>query len=131
MKITSKQADATLAKLTSAMARNTSLATTAESAVSASASPVATYTATTVRTPSRPVSSKPVSRTSGIRLKPVDLDKIHQVIQAGLELRENLAASDVIRLALAAYDPKRLSPTDIAALKARDGRSQKARGVSH
>ena len=123
MKTTSKQADAklaTLAKLTNAMQRNTSLATGGQPR---HAGPVATYTPQ----PPAPRTSAPANtRTSGIRLKPNDHVKIRAVIQAGLALQETLTVADTIRLALEAYDPKRLNASDIARLRASDGRLSKA-----
>ena len=127
MKVTSKHADATLAKLASVMERNTTLATGSE-AKAAQSGPVATYTPSatppaSARKPQRSIGS----RTSGIRLQADDNSRIRQIIQAGLELQETLAVSDVIRLALAAYDPKRLTADDIAQLRAKDGRSAAAK----
>lgn len=121
MKATSKQADATLAKLTTAMQRNTSLATGGQAQHT---SPVATYTP---QPQPRKVLVSAGPRASGIRLKPDDNTRIRAVIQAGLSLQETLTVTDVIRLALEAYDPQRLNASDIARLRARDGRSNPAR----
>lgn len=124
MKVTSKQADATLNKLTSMMQRNTSLATSTPVSRQTSG-PVATY----APQPPAPVLTKPVGRSasSGIRLKPADHEKIRKVIQAGLDLQETLVVSDVIRIALAAYDPKRLGIDEIERLRATDGRKLAAK----
>lgn len=130
MKTTSRQADATLAQLTRVMARNTSLAT---STPPVPAGPVATYTKPAASAPPR----KPLIATqaraagsSGIRLKADDHARIRQVILAGLELQHTLTASDAIRLALHAYDPKQLTADDIARLRASDGRSHAGRGMA-
>lgn len=130
-KITSKQADATLAKLTSVMHRNTALATSTPIA----AGPSATYTmpqapapATAPAKPKAAASSVARETRSGIRLRAEDTARIREVIQAGLSFQETLTTVDVIRLALAAYDPKRLTATDIATLWNKDGRSARARG---
>ena len=115
MKVTSKHADATMAKLASVMNRNTTLATGNEPKA---ASPVATYTARPVLPPTTAFPRTTLSpNASGIRLKPNDHAKIREVIQAGLALQETLAVSDVLRIALAAYDPKRLSTDAIIAAK--------------
>ena len=124
MKVTSKQADATLEKLTSVMQRNTALATSTPVSRQTQG-PVATYT---------PQASLPLlpktggrSASSGIRLKPADHEKIRRVIQAGLELQETLVVSDVIRIALAAYAPRKLTSTEIVQLRATDGRKLAAK----
>jgi hypothetical protein len=129
MKVTSKQADATLARLTTAMQRNTTLATGSKDAGAAMAGPVATYTPQPApRRASQSIVAGPSGgRATGIRLKPDDNTKIREGIQAGLALAETLAVSDVIRIALRAYDPRHLSASDIAQLRARDGRSNPAR----
>jgi hypothetical protein len=123
MKVTSKQADATLAKLTSAMHRNTTLATSTESAFAA---PAATYTPAPPPPPSpTPRLRSSASHNCGIRLKPSDTAKVREVIQAGLAFQQTLALSDVIRLALHAYDPRRLTEADLQRLRASDGRTAK------
>ncbi len=120
MKVSSKQADATLAKLTSVMQRNTTLATNAPQ----QPSPVSTYTLP-AKTKSPPSTHKH-SRGSGIRLKSDDDAKIMEVIRAGLNLNETLNTSDVIRLALRAYKPESITSNDIAYLRAKDGRTASA-----
>lgn len=124
MKVTSKQADATLAKLTHAMQRNTTLAT-ATAPTPASVGPVATYTAQ----PVKPITVSARSKRSGIRLNAHDNQKIGEVIQAGLALETTLAVSEVIHLALRAYDPKSLKAEDIRWLRTIDGRSQASKLV--
>lgn len=115
--ITTKQADATMARLTSAMARNTALATSTPRPAAASG-PVATYTPA----PRKNVPTRSRANASGIRLLADDQARIRQVLQAGLDLQVNLAMSEVIRLALRAYDPRRLTRQDIEQLRASDGR---------
>ena len=129
MKVTSKQADALAAKLTNAMQRNTSLATGKGN--TQAAGPIATYTPQSPPHDSMnavaPLSTKHSSgRRSGIRLKADDDAKIREIIQAGFSFQENLTATDAIRLALRAYDAKRLSQADIALIRAKDGRSNAA-----
>jgi len=126
MKITSKQADALAAKLTTAMQRNTTLATGKGS--TQAAGPVATYTPQPPEP--RPMGAlisgspkHPSGRRSGIRLKADDDAKIREIIQAGFAFQENLTATDAIRLALRAYGPKHLTQADIAQIRAKDGRS--------
>ena len=130
MKITSKQADASLAKLTSritsAMERNTTLATGKGSLHSAS--PVATYTAQPVAPKPQapippPVTPRHARSTSGVRLNAGDLARIRQIVQAGFDLQQQLTTSDAIRLALRAFDPKRLTASDIAQVRAETSRA--------
>lgn len=125
--VSSKQADATLAKLTTAMQRNTTLATGNQEQPNRAAfnAPASTYKPQPVP-PVRIASGR--SATSGIRFKPNDHAKIRQIIHAGLDLQENLSASDVIRIVLHAYDPRKLTGEDIARLHASDGRFLQAKG---
>lgn len=129
MKVSSKDASDMAAKLTSAMQRNTSLATNAKNIQSMATSPVSSYT---VQQPTPAKATRSVSpRTSGMRFKPQDHARIREVIQAGLGLQETLSTTEVVRLALQAFDPKRLTPSDIARVRASDGRSKGRVAHSH
>lgn len=112
-----------LARLTGAMQRNTTLAAGTASTPAAHG-PAASYT------PAPPkLHHSATRRRSGIRLYADDTRRIAEVIQAGLPLGATLAMSQVIRLALRAYDPKRLNADDIMWLRTANGNSRSAKGV--
>ena len=120
MKVTTKQADSLAVKLQNAMDRNTSLAV--GKGTLPSPGPVSTYAPEPVATklviPTQRISQQqPGARRSGIRLKNEDDKKIREIIQAGFALQHNLNATDAIRIALQAYDAKRLAAADIVRIR--------------
>lgn len=63
------------------------------------------------------------SSTTALRLKPDEHAKILDIVQQGLTLQEQLSTSDVLRIALLAFDVRKLSHSQIAGLRAKDGRA--------